>query len=70
MPLPSPSKMSKACLMSFTYSRGIVKVTYSSALKAFFSGTLGSFLAAIFLAEGVWFLVVLFIQRLAVNSGL
>lgn len=39
MPLPSLSKISKACLMSMTYSRGRVTETKSSGLNGFLSGT-------------------------------
>ena len=41
MPLRSLSKMSKAVLMSLTYSTGMVREAKSSALKTFFSGALG-----------------------------
>jgi hypothetical protein len=37
-PEPSLSNISKACLMSLTYSKGIVIVTYSSALNDFLYG--------------------------------
>jgi len=41
MPLPSPSKISNASLISFTSYNGMVKVTKSYGLKPFFSGALG-----------------------------
>ena len=49
MPERSPSKISKATLISLTYSTGTVREAYSSAAKAFFSGALGWVLAGAFL---------------------